>query len=340
MLCRFSGRPDTRPLRVDLRPLARQAQGEPFATRTQDALMSVANTEGAFRRYEAARARLPTTRFPQTSRSVTDLSETLDDFDLFVLDGFGVLNVGESAVEGAAARVAQLRAAGKSVLVLTNGATSALPDALAKYQRLGFDFSADEVISSRAVMVEALAAFPADIVWGVSAMGAASLKALPVRTVPLLDDPAPYRNADAFLLLSTGDWSERRQAFLADALGARTRPVLVANPDIVAPFESGFSLEPGLFAHDLADAGLAVPQFYGKPFANAFSFVLARIGKGAPPAERIAMVGDTLHTDILGGAAAGWSTVLVASHGLFRGHDVAPYIAASGIVPTVIAHTT
>ncbi|MFD1810358.1 HAD hydrolase-like protein [Gemmobacter lanyuensis] len=36
------------------------------------------------------------------------------------------------------------------------------------------------------------------------------------------------------------------------------------------------------------------------------------------------MVGDTLHTDILGGQAAGHGTILVTDHGLFKGRDVAP----------------
>ena len=56
--------------------------------------------------------------------------------------------------------------------------------------------------------------------------------------------------------------------------------------------------------------------------------------------RRVAMVGDTLHTDTLGGAAAGCGTVLVTHHGLFKGHDVAPYISRSGIVPDIIVKTT
>ncbi len=48
------------------------------------------------------------------------------------------------------------------------------------------------------------------------------------------------------------------------------------------------------------------------------------------------MVGDTLHTDVLGGAAAGCRSVLVTDHGLFAGRDTAPFIAASGIVPDFI----
>ncbi len=41
-------------------------------------------------------------------------------------------------------------------------------------------------------------------------------------------------------------------------------------------------------------------------------------GRGEPSA-RVVIVGDTLHSDILGGAAQGWKTVLVTDHGLFAG---------------------
>jgi len=56
--------------------------------------------------------------------------------------------------------------------------------------------------------------------------------------------------------------------------------------------------------------------------------------------ERLAMVGDTLHTDVLGGAAAGCRSVLVTGHGLFAGMAVAPLIAQSGLVPDFIVPTT
>jgi ribonucleotide monophosphatase NagD (HAD superfamily) len=52
------------------------------------------------------------------------------------------------------------------------------------------------------------------------------------------------------------------------------------------------------------------------------------------------MVGDTLHTDVLGGAAAGIGTILITDHGLFKGFDVAPYITQSGIQPDWIVSTT
>ena len=111
----------------------------------------------------------------------------------------------------------------------------------------------------------------------------------------------------------------------------RRGPDPVANPDLVAPRESGLSKEPGHYAHLLADRLDLSLSFFGKPFGHAFVDALGRI-VDLPP-DRIIMVGDTLHTDILGGRACGLKTVLVQDHGLFAGMDVARYIARSGIVP-------
>ena len=75
-------------------------------------------------------------------------------------------------------------------------------------------------------------------------------------------------------------------------------------------------------------------MFQGKPFAGIFDMALARLGNVAP--ERVLMVGDSLHTDILGGQAAGIRTALIAGYGFFEGHDVMPFIARSGIEPDFI----
>ena len=51
------------------------------------------------------------------------------------------------------------------------------------------------------------------------------------------------------------------------------------------------------------------------------------------PNHRIAMVGDSLHTDILGGAAAGLGTILITNYGLLRTHDVDQLCAEMQIFP-------
>jgi len=72
------------------------------------------------RRYEEIRPRLPAASFPAQTRMVDDLSDLIAEFDVFVLDGYGVLNVGTEAVPGGVEWMAALRAAGKRLIVLTN----------------------------------------------------------------------------------------------------------------------------------------------------------------------------------------------------------------------------
>lgn len=286
--------------------------------------------EQAFDAYEAVRWRLPLASFPSACERADSLEDIADRYDAFLLDAFGVLNVGETAVPGAPERVAALQNAGKRVLVLTNSA-SQTPDAgLSKYRRLGFDFAPEDVVSSRDALKHALAA-RTERSWACIAPPSAGIEELGVPARLLADQPEPYADAEGIILLGSAGWTPARQEMLESALRRRPRPVLVGNPDIVAPREAGLTPEPGHFAHLLADRLGLSPVFCGKPFGNIYELALARIDD--VPRDRILMVGDSLHTDVLGGAAAGIHTALVESFGLFRTCDVDALIGRSGIVP-------
>ncbi len=155
-----------------------------------------------------------------------------------------------------------------------------------------------------------------------------------LRTRLLQDDPEAYERADGFLLVGSEGWSENRQARLEQALRDRPRPVLVGNPDLVAPREDGLSLEPGHFAHRLTDATGVAPEFLGKPFPAIYELALSRLPVRPEP-QRVLMVGDTLHTDILGADGMGFASVLVTGYGSL-GTDVARAVAAAGIAPDFV----
>lgn len=296
------------------------------------------DADWACQRYEEIRPRLPKARFPEISRRIGDLSDLTSEIDVFVLDGYGVLNIGTQGVPGAVERVAALRFEGKRLFVLTNGASYPPARTVERYRHLGFDFTPEEVISSRDALARAMAGRH-KLCWGFAAMDESAIGELTPDGVLLGDDPAGYQAVDGFVLLSTGGWDRARQDLLLGALRARPRPVLVGNPDLVAPREDGLSVEPGFYAHEIADLTGPMPEFYGKPFKNAFDLVRER-GKPMVPAHRIAMVGDTLHTDILGGAGMGWRTVLVLDHGLMKGVSAETLGQVSDIHPDFIADTT
>ncbi|WP_246149655.1 HAD-IIA family hydrolase [Tritonibacter litoralis] len=286
----------------------------------------------AFDRYEAIRPRLPgghPAGTPQGHGSrIADLGALTDQFDAFVFDAYGVLNVGDRPIPGASMRIAALRAAGKRVQVLTNAASFTRPQTLEKFQKLGFDFTADEIVSSREVCEDHL---PKGRTWGVMAPLGFHPQELAVKAIQLGDDAADYAKVAGFLLLSSADWTPHRQAMLSASLVQEPRPIVVANPDLVAPRETGLSLEPGYYAQELQDKLGFAADFHGKPFPSVYDEVERRLD--GIPKDRIAMVGDTLHTDILGAQSRGWSSVLVTDHGLFAGLDITPFIEKSGIVP-------
>ena len=295
------------------------------------------DAEAAFLRYEAVRARLPVARFSAAPVFARTLSEVADRWDGFVLDAFGVLNVGETPIPGAVARMAELRARGKKLCVLTNAASYTRAEALRKYRNLGFDFSAEEVVSSRDVAAARIGRLMPGAHWAAIAAEGDGFSDLPGRVGDAVAEPALFDVADGGLFLSSVRWTPVLQARLMGAMARRPIPIVVANPDLVAPREDGLSQEPGLFAHAILDELGGVAHWYGKPFADGFHDACARTGL---PPERLAMVGDTLHTDVLGGRAAGMGAVLVADHGLFAGRDVRGYIARSGIVPDAVVATT
>jgi HAD superfamily hydrolase (TIGR01459 family) len=290
------------------------------------------DVDAAFRRYEALRPGLPVASFPSAPRPCGGLIEIADGFDAFILDGFGVLNVGETAIAGAVDALATLRAMGKRLIVLTNAASYPAQAAWTRYRRMGFDFSPVEIVSSRDVCQGRLDDVLAGGRWGAIAAAGDRFEDISAEVVPW--PGAADDDVDGFLFLSSAALNARLLQVLEEALRARPRPLAVANPDLVAPREGGLSKEPGFYAAHIAERLGLAPAYFGKPFPDAFEDALA--GLPGIDRNRIAMVGDTLHTDILGGRAAGLRTVLVSDHGLFSGRPIDDYLLRSGVVPDFV----
>ena len=293
------------------------------------------SAEEAFQAYESVRHRLPhLAPTDQGYARVDTLEDIADDFDVFLLDAFGVLNIGETAIPDTPQRVANLKAAGKRVLVVSNAAGFPHAALMEKYQRLGYDFAPEDVITSRATLLAGLNG-QRDLHWGLMATRNTGLRDLEgLHLTYLEEDPAPYAEVDGFLMIGSAAWTDDRQTLLEEALLNRPRPVLVGNPDIVAPREQGFSTEPGHFAHRLADRTQVVPEFFGKPFNNIFDLAFDRLGP--VDKSRVVMVGDSLHTDILGARTAGVASALIANYGFFAGQDLAAAIKRAKIVPDFV----
>jgi len=282
-------------------------------------------THSIFQRYEEVRSRFPTARVRQGTVDIGSLLDVADEIEAFVFDAFGVLNVGETLIPGADKRLDQLRARGCAIRILTNAASYDRNGAIAKFKRLGLTVADDEIITSREAALQHLS----DGCWGVITAQEDTLADLPVSARPLGDDPDLYDAVDSFLFLSTANWTPQRQSLLDAAMKKRPRTLLIGNADLAAPRDDGFSVEPGHYGHFIADLYPDRVRFFGKPFSEVYELT-ERTLPGVPP-EKIAMCGDTLHTDILGAAARGWRSVLVTRDGLFAGHDTQTFSGKAGL---------
>ena len=103
---------------------------------------------------------------PARSSHAENLGAISEHFDVFLLDAFGVLNVGETGINGAVKRVELLKNMGKTVLVLTNGARLPAESALKKFLDLGFHFDLSAIVTSRDALAAALPPLPNDGFWG------------------------------------------------------------------------------------------------------------------------------------------------------------------------------
>lgn len=167
-----------------------------------------------FDRYQAIRGRLPETAFPGRTKDIRSLMDIADHVDAFVFDAFGVLNVGETPIPGAAARLDALRAHGCAIRVLSNAASYNHAGAVEKFRKLGLNIRSNEIITSRDAALAALD----DRVWGCIAAPADDLSDIPGKTVRLGDDQTLYDQAEGFLFLSSDTWSLFRQAVLRQTL--------------------------------------------------------------------------------------------------------------------------
>ena len=284
-------------------------------------------TQKVFERYEKIRPRLPQANYPRATSVITSILEISDEMDAFIFDAFGVLNLGNQLISGADYAIKELRSAGKEVRVLTNAASYDKAGAVKKFSDLGVKFKTQEIITSRDAAIQSLK--PG--FWGVVTAADDKLRDLSFDYIRLENDTTAYDKVDGFLFLSTSEWNAQKQLLLQHSVLKNERPVIIANADLVAPRENGFTLEPGFYGHELVDLGASKVQFFGKPYSEVYQLLTKSLSD--VPGNKIVMCGDSLHTDILGAASQGWKTVLVTKDGLFSGFDTESYSQESGIFP-------
>lgn len=283
---------------------------------------------------------------PSDMRFVEHLSQSLEGLDGLILDSYGVIGLGSGPISGIHTLFAAAKAQDIPLVILTNGASQPAAHRVAGYRNWGLPVSAEDIISSRDACYLMLRQI-------ISQEPEARLSYLGANVVPFDDiDGAHYRDqlaewdeADYFVFLGATGWQSSDQDRLESALSLRNHAakpasLIIGNPDVSAPVDGNFTFEPGFFgmkAHATTGAPLIMT---GKPFAPAFDLAFhaleAKAGKALDKAK-VGMVGDSLHTDILGAKSYGLCAILLSSYGLLAGRDIEKETEKAQIFPDIVA---
>lgn len=258
-----------------------------------------------------------------------------NQYQNFVFDAYGVLNQGDQAIAGAPECLAMLASMNKNLFVLTNSGSLTALELQARFARLGYELRPEQIISSRDALVEGVKAQPEIQTWAAMLPKGASLEGLPPGILETND--ADFWQADGFLFMSSLAWDDQWQRRFFEAMLQRPRPVLLGNPDLAAPYQDLFKPQPGHYVlQALLPSMQPLVQAFGKPHQNIFHLLKERMHSLNPwhQDNQTLMIGDTLHTDILGGSLAGFDTLLVTAHGAHQGLDLEQCFDESGIWPT------
>lgn len=232
------------------------------------------------------------------------LSSLLDSYDHVVLDLDGCVWIGTTVTPGAPEAVAAVRAAGKSVIFLTNDTRLSPEDYVRKLWSMGLQASLEEVVTAGASIQHMLAE---------RTHGAPTF---------VIGSPAVFRHVadsgqrivngteraeEAELVVVAGhddfDFAELRTATRAVLDGAE---MLAANRDHTFPTDDGIAPGTGALVAALEYATEQRATIVGKPNPQIFRTALDRLGPGST-----LVVGDRLDADLAGAAAVGLDGAIV-----------------------------
>ena len=241
------------------------------------------------------------------------VSPAVRSYDHVLLDLDGCLWLGDQPIPGAIDAVAALRAAGKSVLFLTNDVRNPPEGFVRKLWRLGFQASLPEILSVGAALQFALAE-----------RNGGRGTAYVVGSQALVDHVAdaglrivngtPFATRADFVVVAAHDdlvFDELRLATQAVLRGAE---LIGATRDASFPMPDGMWPGTGAILSAIETAtGRTAARTIGKPESAMYTAARDRLGPG-----RILAVGDRLEIDIAGARRAGLDSALVLTGGTSR----------------------
>lgn len=245
-------------------------------------------------------------------KRITGLSDIADQFDLYLVDQYGVLHDGVAAYPGVIDGLVRLRSRGSRVIVLTNSGKDASQNR-ARLATLGIEGSYfHAVVSSGEVGLHLVRSGALGSRFAIGAeccvIGRSGDRyAVSADNFRLVDRPA-----DATFLVFAGSDAPRTsleayRAMLAPAAQAGV-PALCVNPDLSMIRDGELVPAPGAIARVYESLGGLV-DYVGKPDGAIFRHALDVAGTWTK--ERVVMIGDSPEHDVAGARAMGLRTLLV-----------------------------
>lgn len=203
----------------------------------------------------------------------------------WILDLDGVVWLANDVIPGVPGAVARLRAAGGTLLFLTNNSSRPVVDLVEKFAGMGIPVTGQEIVTSAqaaAAMVE-----PGSTV--LVCAGDGVREALGARGVTMVDSGP----ADAVIVgfHTSFDYSRLNAAYQAVRGGAR---LIGTNDDTTYPTPEGPIPGGGALLASVAAAAGVAPDVAGKPYQPMADAVRARLGSAA---DGGILVGDRPDTD-------------------------------------------
>ena len=230
-----------------------------------------------------------------------------DEFDGFLIDLDGVVWVGRELVPGSAETLRRLIEAGKEIVFVTNNPARPPATYAERLRAAGIPVADERVVTAGTVTVQ-LAVERVGSGGSAFAIGAPGFKETAVAAGLELLDGEAGRSADAVLVSGHRDfdYEELLTATLALQGGAA---LFATSRDPTLPMPGGAWPGTGAVLAAVETASGLTAEIGGKPEHHLFDQARALIAG----AERVAMVGDRLASDIEGGQRAGLATILVLS---------------------------
>lgn len=277
---------------------------------------------------------------------MTDFKSLLENYRIIFFDAYGVIKNYKGLIPGIEKTFDWLNEQKKSYYVITNDASRS-PDLLAaSYHSNGLmHITPDKIISSGMLAKEFLdLKVKNGLVAYLGTEDSAHYIEHPgLETLPLQQmNETNINDITALVLLDDEgfEWMDGLNKAV-NLLRRRTIPAIIANPDGAYPMsKKDVNIAIGGLAYMVEKITGRKFIRFGKPDSQIFMFAWEYILPSHPGMGKkdILMVGDTLHTDILGGNKFGLDTALVLTGNLLP-EDYENRIMSTGISPTYICET-